>query len=243
MLAGLIGTWAFGYLANAADFRPTYHFVPEQNWMNEPNGLIKIGSTWHLFFQHNPTGNFWGNLAWGHASSTDLVHWKYLPVALGSENGIQSFTGTAYYDEANTSGLGSGTSPPYLAFFTGYFPDSGVQDQRLAFSVDQGNTWTKFQGNPIISQDQEKPHDISGGLEARDPKVFFHDATKKWVMVLAHGGQNKLTFWTSPDAKAWTWQNDFTSSDIPGFPGDAKGWEVPDLSQLPVEGSTEKKWV
>ncbi|EKG19847.1 Glycoside hydrolase family 32 [Macrophomina phaseolina MS6] len=211
--------------------------------MNEPNGLIKIGSTWHLFFQHNPTGNFWGNIVWGHATSTDLVSWEYLPVALGNENGIQSFTGTSYYDDANTSGLGTEDSPPYLAFFTGYFPDTGVQDQRLAFSLDQGATWTKVGENPVISKEQEAPHDITAGLETRDPKVFFHNATEKWVMILAHGGQNKMTFWTSPDTKKWEWQSDFTSNAIPGLPGDVTAWEVPDFFQLAVEGSTEKKWV
>ncbi|RYP43025.1 hypothetical protein DL770_011884 [Monosporascus sp. CRB-9-2] len=243
VLAGLIWTWIFSYLASADDFRPTFHFVPEQNWMNEPNGLIKIGFTWHLFFQHNPTGNFWGNMAWGHATSTDLVRWEYLPVALGNENGIQSFTGTSYYDDANSSGLGTADNPPYLAFFTGYFPNSGVQDQRLAYSSDRGTTWTKYTGNPIISQEQETPHDITGGLETRDPKVFFHAPTDKWVMILAHGGQNKMTFWTSPDTKNWTWQSDITSSDIPGLPGDVQGWEVPDFFELPIEDSEQKKWV
>lgn len=243
MLAGLIWSWIFGCAAIADDFRPTFHFVPEQNWMNEPNGLIKIGSTWHLFFQHNPTGNFWGNLSWGHATSTDLVNWEYLPVAIASENGIQSFTGTSYYDDANTSGLGTAANPPYLAFFTGYFPDTGVQDQRLAYSLDDGTTWTKYRGNPIISRAQETPHDVTGGLETRDPKVFFHAPTDKWIMILAHGGQNKLTFWTSPDTKTWTWQSDFTSSNIPGFPGGITGWEVPDFFELPIDGSTQKKWV
>lgn len=228
--------------AFADDFRPTYHFAPE-NWMNEPNGLIKIGDTWHLFFQHNPTGNFWGNIHWGHATSTDLINWKNQPEALGVEGGIESFTGTAWYDEANDSGLGTEGEPPYLAFFTGYFPDSGVQDQRLAFSVDQGSTWTKLPDNPIISKEQEAPHDITGGLETRDPKVFFHEPTGKWVMILSHGGQDKMTFWTSTDTKDWTWQSDFTSQNVTGLPSGIKGWEVPDFFELPIEGTSEKKWV
>jgi sucrose-6-phosphate hydrolase SacC (GH32 family) len=240
---GLLLTWICGHPANADDFRPTFHFVPEKNWMNEPNGLIKIGSIWHLFYQHNPTGNFWGNIVWGHATSTDLVRWEHLPVALGNEGGIQSFTGTSYYDSANTSALGNTQSSPYLAFFTGYFPDTGVQDQRLAFSVDQGNTWTKFEGNPIISKEKEAPHDSTGGLETRDPKVFYHEPTKNWVMILAHGGQNKMTFWTSPDAKQWTWRSDFISNAISGLSDDIKGWEVPDFFELAVNGSSEKKWV
>ncbi|KAJ6062153.1 glycosyl hydrolase family protein [Penicillium canescens] len=225
------------------DFRPTFHFVPEQNWMNEPNGLIKIGPTWHLFYQHNPTGNFWGNLSWGHATSTDLVSWDHRPVAISSADGIQAFTGTSYFDSENLSGLGTLSDPPYLAFYTGYFPSSGVQDQRLAYSLDQGVTWTKYQGNPIISQSQEVPHDITKGLETRDPKVFYHSPTSRWVMILAHGGQNKLTFWTSTDTKNWTWRSDFAASNIVGFPSGVNGWEVPDFFELQIEGTTEKKWV
>lgn len=225
------------------DFRPGFHFVPEENWMNEPNGLIKIGSTWHLFFQHNPTGNFWGNLSWGHATSTDLVSWTHKPVAISSADGVQAFTGTAYLDSQNLSGLGSSSNPPYLAFYTGYFPSTGVQDQRLAYSLDQGITWIKYPGNPIISKTQEEPHDITKGLETRDPKVFYHTPSSRWVMILAHGGQNKVTFWTSSDALAWTWRSDFTASNIPNLPGGINGWEVPDFFELPVKGTTQKKWV
>ncbi|SPO06590.1 related to inulinase [Cephalotrichum gorgonifer] len=225
------------------DFRPVFHFVPEQNWMNEPNGLIKIGSTWQLFFQHNPTGNFWGNLSWGHATSTDLVSWTHKPVAIPSADGVQAFTGTAFFDSQNLSGLGSSSNPPYLAFYTGYFPSTGVQDQRLAYSLDQGVTWIKYAGNPIISQTQEEPHDITKGLETRDPKVFYHTPSSRWVMILAHGGQNKVTFWTSSDALSWTWRSDFTASEIPNLPGGINGWEVPDFFELPVKGTTQKKWV
>ncbi|KAL5000430.1 glycosyl hydrolase [Aspergillus recurvatus] len=229
--------------ALAVDYRPAFHFVPEQNWMNEPNGLIKIGSTWHLFYQHNPTANVWGSLNWGHATSNDLIHWTHQPLAITSENGIQAFTGTSYYDAENTSGLGTSQSPPYLAWYTGYFPSNGTQDQRLAFSLDNGATWAKFPENPIISAAQEAPHDVTGGLETRDPKVFFHDASGKWIMVLAHGGQNKLTFWTSTDAKHWTWTSDLTSAQVPGLPSAVRGWEVPDMFEMPIEGTDETTWV
>jgi sucrose-6-phosphate hydrolase SacC (GH32 family) len=138
--------------------------------MNEPNGLIKIGSTWHLFFQHNPTGNFWRNLSCGHATSTDLVSWDHKPVAIPSANGIEAFTGTAYFDPRNLSGLGTSSNPPYLAFYTGYFPSTGAQDQRLAYSLDKGVTEIKYAGNPIIPQAQEEPHDVTKGLETRDPR-------------------------------------------------------------------------
>lgn len=193
------------------------------------------------FFQHNPNENVWGNLSWGHATSEDLVRWRYLPVAFSSSDGIQSFTGTAFYDSGNDSGLGTPDTPPYLAFFTGYFNDSGVQDQRLAYSVDQGATWTKFAGNPILSQLEEAPHDATGGLETRDPKVFFHGPTSKWVMILAHGGQNKFTFWTSDNTKDWAWASEV--ADIPGLPSNVEGWEVPDFFELPIEDSAETRWV
>lgn len=243
MLAGLACAGIFGGLAKADDFRPSFHFAPEQNWMNEPNGLIKIGDTWHLFFQHNPTGNFWGNIVWGHATSTDLIHWEHQPVAINNDDGIQSFTGTAYYDEENTSGLGADGNPPYLAFFTGWVEETTVQDQRLAYSVDGGATWTKHPDNPIISQEEETPYDETGGLETRDPKVFFHAESEQWVMILAHGGQDKMTFWTSPDTLEWTFASNFTSEDVPGLSGDITGWEVPDFFELPIEGSGETTWV
>ncbi|KAL2834121.1 glycosyl hydrolase [Aspergillus pseudoustus] len=229
--------------ALAEDYRPLFHFHPEQNWMNEPNGLIKIGSTWHLFYQHNPTANVWGNLNWGHATSSDLLHWTHQPLAITAENGIQAFTGTAYYDSENISGLGSPDSPPYLAYYTGYFPSNGTQDQRLAYSVDAGDTWTKFPGNPIISAAQEAPHDETGGLETRDPKVFFHEPSGKWIMILAHGGQDKLSFWSSTDALKWAWVSDLTSEDVSGLPSGITGWEVPDIFQLPIEGTGETTWV
>ncbi|KAL2816586.1 glycosyl hydrolase [Aspergillus cavernicola] len=229
--------------AVADDFRPVFHFVPEQNWMNEPNGLIKIESTWHLFYQHNPTANVWGNLNWGHATSNDMVHWTHEPLAITSEDGVEAFTGTSYYDPENTSGLGTSANPPYLAWYTGYFPSNGTQDQRLAYSVDDGATWEKFQGNPVISAAQETPHDSTGGLETRDPKVFFHEPSGKWVMILSHGGQDKLTFWTSMDGKSWTWESDLTAGDINGLPSGITGWEVPDMFQLPIQGTDDTSWV
>ncbi|KAH8779770.1 glycosyl hydrolase [Diaporthe sp. PMI_573] len=241
LLAGLSWPLFLSHLVSADDFRPSFHFVPEKNWMNEPNGLIKIGPTWHLFFQHNPNANVWGNLSWGHATSNDLVKWQHLPVAIPSSNGIQSFTGTAFYDSGNVSGLGTSENPPYLAFYTGYISDSGVQDQRLAYTVNEGATWTKFPGNPILSQQEEAPHDATGGLETRDPKVFFHGPTSKWVMILAHGGQNKFSFWTSDNATGWTWVSEV--ANITGLPVDVEGWEVPDFFELPIEDSTETKWV
>ncbi|KAB8226988.1 glycoside hydrolase family 32 protein [Aspergillus alliaceus] len=242
-LRALSVAWALVSQVVADDFRPAFHFAPDKNWMNEPNGLIKIGSTWHLFYQHNPTANVWGNINWGHATSSDLLHWAYLPVAIENENGIEAFTGTSYYDANNTSGLGTSDNPPYLAWFTGYFPSNGTQDQRLAFSLDLGTTYVKLPGNPVIASVQEAPHDVTGGLESRDPKVFFHSPSGKWVMVLAHGGQNKMTFWSSTDSKSWIWESDLLSTQIKGFPSSITGWEVPDMFELPIHGTNETTWV
>lgn len=227
----------------AEDFRPVYHFAPRQNWMNEPNGLIRIGSTWHLFFQHNPSGNVWANLSWGHATSPDLLNWMHRPVALAYEDGVMSFSGTAVADPRNLSGLGTARNPPYLAFYTGHQPDGGIQDQRLAFSLDEGVTWRKYAGNPIISAEQEAPHDVTDGRETRDPKVLWHEASRRWVMVLTHGGQNKASFWTSPNALDWTWRSDVSELDLPGLPGDIEGWEVPDFFELPIIGESGTRWV
>jgi sucrose-6-phosphate hydrolase SacC (GH32 family) len=108
--------------------------------------------------------------------------------------------------------------------------------------VDQGDAWTKYSENPIISQEQETPHVTTGGLVTRDPRVFFHKGSEAWIMVLSHEGQNKLSFWTSPDAKAWTWNNDLKVGDIPGLPSDVKVWEVPDFFELTVKGTSDTKW-
>ncbi|KAF5244102.1 hypothetical protein FANTH_7857 [Fusarium anthophilum] len=120
------------------DFRPLYHFAPDQNCMNEPNDLIQIGSEWHFFSQHNPTGNFWGNLSWGHATSAGLVNWTHLRVTISSANGIQALTGTSDFDEENKPGLGTSEGLPYLAFYIEYFPNTEAQDQRLGYNLKQG---------------------------------------------------------------------------------------------------------
>lgn len=143
-------------------------------------------------------------------------------------------------DRNNTSGLGAAENPPYLAFYTGYYPSTGVQDQRTTYSLDGSATFTKFAGNPVLPQSQEAPHGVTGGLEIRDPKEFWHEQTGRWAMILAHGGQNKMSFWTSTDAKSWAWRSDFRSSDIPGFPAGATGWEVPHFFEMPIQGTSEK---
>ncbi len=213
-------------------FRPGYHFSPRFYWTNEPNGLVQHDGTWHLFYQHNPFNSDWGNMSWGHAVSADLVHWEQRPVALPGENGVMVFSGTATLDAGNTSGLGTAPNPPLIAAYTGLNIFTGRQDQRLAFSLDGGDTWTKYAGNPVL--------DI-GSNEFRDPKVLWHGPTGRWVMVNSHGGQNKVSFWSSPNLIDWTFESEFFST---GMPGGITGWEVPDLFELPVDGNpNDTRWV
>ncbi|MEO1528086.1 MAG: glycoside hydrolase family 32 protein [Planctomycetota bacterium] len=209
-------------------FRPQFHFTPEINWMNDPNGLVFFAGEYHLFFQYNPFGNEWGHMSWGHAVSRDLVHWEHLPLALAEEDGTMIFSGCAVVDWKNTSGFGRGGIPPMVAIYTGH--RSNNQSQHVAFSLDRGRTWTKFAGNPVI--------DI-GEKDFRDPKVFWHEATKRWIMVVALAVAKKVQFYSSPDLKTWTLQSAFGPAGVES----KSNWECPDLFELPIEGSEETCWV
>ena len=129
-------------------YRPQFHFTPEMNWMNDPNGLVYYEGEYHLFYQHNPHGNEWGHMSWGHAVSRDLVHWKHLPIALHDENGVMCFSGCCVVDWKNSSGFGKNGKPPLVAIYTGHGYQNQTQD--LAYSNDNGRTWTKYSGNPVL---------------------------------------------------------------------------------------------
>lgn len=128
--------------------RPQVHFSPEINWMNDPNGLVYHDGEYHLFYQYNPAGNSWGHMSWGHAVSPDLAHWKHLPLAIPEANGVMAFSGCCVVDHQNTSGFGISGRAPMVAVYTGH--GRGKQVQNLAYSNDNGRTWTKFAGNPVI---------------------------------------------------------------------------------------------
>ena len=162
-----------GVQAQNEAFRPQFHFTPERNWMNDPNGLVFYEGEWHLFYQHNPYGDKWGHMSWGHAVSRDLIHWEHLPLALAEEDSIMIFSGSAVVDWKNTSGFGRNGKPPLVAIYTGH--REGTQDQRIAFSNDRGRTWTKVPGHVL---------DLHMA-DFRDPRVFWHDATSRWVMAVA----------------------------------------------------------
>jgi fructan beta-fructosidase len=216
---------AFGQERYREPFRPQFHFTPERNWMNDPNGMVFYEGEWHLFYQYNPQGDRWGHMSWGHAVSRDLVRWEHLPLAL-AEDDVMIFSGSAVVDWKNTSGFGKNEKPPLVAIYTGH--REGRQDQRLAYSTDRGRTWTKFTGNPVLDLKM---------ADFRDPKVFWHEGTSRWVMTVALPAEQKVHFYASPDLKAWKYVGEFGSA------GATNGlWECPDLFPLPIEGGGAK-WV
>ncbi len=213
-------------------YRPQFHFTPAKNFMNDPNGLVYYRGEYHLFYQHNPFENFWGHMSWGHAVSPDMVHWTHLPVALREENGIMVFSGSAAVDWNNSSGLCVSTDPSdpscLVAVYTGH--GHGLQTQNLAYSNDNGRTWTKYAGNPVL--------DI-GSAEFRDPKLIWHEATQKWVLVTVLAQEFKVRFWGSKDLIHWEKLSDFGPAAATGGV-----WECPDLFQLPVDDPPDRsKWV
>ncbi len=209
--------------------RPRFHFTPPRNFINDPNGLVFLDGEYHLFYQHNPEGDRWGHMSWGHAVSRDLLRWEHLPIALREQDGIMIFSGSAVFDAKNTSGLGRPDSPPMVAVYTG--DGHKTQTQNLASSTDRGRTWAKFPGNPVLDL-----HSNS----FRDPKVFRHGPTDRWIMATVLADDRKVRLWGSKDLKAWEPLGDF------GPAGSAKGvWECPELFEAPVENGDdgETRWV
>jgi fructan beta-fructosidase len=214
--------------------RPQFHFSPEKMWMNDPNGLVYFDGEYHLFYQHYPDSTVWGPMHWGHAVSTDLLHWQHLPIALFPDSLGYIFSGSAVVDWNNTSGLGKNNQPPLVAIFTYHLMEgekAGRQDfqyQGIAYSHDRGRTWFKYEGNPVIPN--------QGIRDFRDPKVFWHDASKHWVMVLSMGTQ--VGIFTSPDLKKWELASKFGQQE--GAHGGV--WECPDLFEININGTAEKRW-
>jgi fructan beta-fructosidase len=211
-------------------WRPRFHFTPRANWTNDPNGMVFYDGEYHLFYQFNPFGDKWGHMSWGHAVSRDLVRWEHLPVALREENDIMVFSGSAVVDWKNTSGFGKEGKPPLVAIYTGHYTKKPLQNQHIAYSNDRGRTWTTYSGNPVL--------DI-GARDFRDPKVFWHEPTRRWVMVVSWPVHRKVRFYASPNLKVWTHLNDF------GPAGSTTGiWECPDLFPVNVENKAgARKWV
>lgn len=209
------------------EYRPAFHFTPKENWMNDPNGLVYFDGEYHLFFQYNPHGKDWGHMSWGHAVSTDLVHWDELPIAM-PEREFMIFSGSVVVDWTNTSGLGLEGHPPLIALYTAFDPSSERQTQHVAYSHDRGRTWSDHPGNPVLRHEQE---------HFRDPKVFWHAPSNAWVLVVALAREHKVQIYRSTNLIAWNLASEF------GPAGSTSGqWECPDLIEVPVEASGEYAW-
>lgn len=207
--------------------RPQFHFSPQQNWMNDPNGLVYENGTYHLFFQQNPAAPMAGNIHWGHATSPDLVHWQQQDTALAPDSLGLIFSGSAVLDAQNTSGLGQPGRPPLVALFTSHSEKKEKQDrqdvenQSLAYSLDHGQTWTKYAQNPVLKN--------QGSRDFRDPKVSWYAPGQKWLMALS--AHDHVEFYSSKNLLRWTKESDF------GRELGAHGgvWECPDLIQVKDE--------
>lgn len=218
-------------------FRPQYHFTPATNWMNDPNGMVYYEGEYHLFYQHHPHSNIWGPMHWGHAISTDMIHWEHQPIALFPDEHGTIFSGSAVADIHNTSGLGTKENPPLVAIFTYHDVKAkqegklDFQTQGIAYSTDKGRTWTKYESNPVLKN--------PGIKDFRDPKVsWFGDKEDngKWIMTLAV--KDKISFYSSPNLIDWQHESDFN----PAWGAYGGVWECPDLFELPTaDGGT--KWV
>lgn len=208
-------------------YRPQFHFTPEKNWLNDPNGLVFYKGKYHMFYQYNPYGNKWGNMSWGHAVSKDLVHWKHLPVALRPDKLGMIFSGSVVVDKYNTSGLFKGKSGGLIAIYTG---GGETQHQSIAYSMDEGKTWIKYEGNPVIPN--------PGIKDFRDPKVIWYEKEQKWVMILAVG--DHVGLYSSKNLIEWKYMSKFGEKE--GAHGGV--WECPELFELPVNGDPNNtKWV
>jgi fructan beta-fructosidase len=213
-------------------FRPGFHFSPPSHWMNDPNGLVYYEGEYHLFYQHHPYGNTWGPMHWGHAVSQDMVHWRHEPIALFPDEHGAIFSGCCVVDWNNSSGLFEG-SHGLVAIFThaDTCPKTGRPRQRqsLAYSSDKGRTWHKYEGNPVLTE--------SDLIDFRDPKVFWHSQSERWVMAVVAG--DHVRFYGSKNLLEWSLTGEFGHGE-----GSHDGvWECPDLFELPIDGSGRSKWV
>ncbi len=219
----------FSSITNAQDFkekyRPQFHFSPKANWMNDPNGMVYLNGTYHLFYQYYPKDKVWGPMHWGHATSKDLISWKEQGIALFPDN-----LGSAVIDHQNTAGFGKGA---IVAIYTSHDPileqkRTGTHEtQSIAYSLDEGKSWTKYKGNPVIAN--------PGISDFRDPKVMWFEPQQKWIMTLAT--KDRITFYSSKDLKSWSRESDFGAQEG----GHGGVWECPDLFPILHEG--KQVWV
>ena len=226
-LSGLASIDQFDSIKDSRDLyheplRPQFHFTSRRGWLNDPNGLVHFKGEYHLFYQHNPFGWNWGNMCWGHAVSKDLVHWRELPVALYPDEHGAMWSGSAVVDWNNTAGFQSGREPALVAMITAA---GNPFTQEIAYSIDSGRTWTKYNKNPVLGHI---------AADNRDPKVTWFAPEKKWVMSL-YLDHNYYAIFDSKDLKHWNKLQNFT------LPGDA---ECPNFFEMPLNGDTnDLRWV
>ena len=213
--------------SNRETYRPVYHHTPMYGWMNDPNGMFYKDGVYHLYFQYNPYGSMWANMTWGHSTSTDLTHWTYEGTAIVPDAWGAIFSGSCVVDKDNTAGFGKGA---VVAFYTSAksTPWGDIQSQSMAYSLDNGKTFIKYEHNPILTSTER---------DFRDPKVFWYAPGKHWVMMLAVG--QEMQIYSSGNLKVWKKESSFGA--MQGAHGGV--WECPDLVELPIEGTKEKKWV
>ena len=207
---------------NVEKFRPAYHHSPVYGWMNDPNGLFYKDGVWHLYYQWNPYGSQWENMTWGHSTSTDGLHWTPQPTAIEADALGAIFSGCCVVDKNNTAGFGNGA-------IVAYYTSAGArQTQSMAFSLDGGQTFTKYAGNPVI---------VSDVPDFRDPHIFWNEEAGFWNMVLASG--QEMSIYSSKDLKQWKHESNFGLT----YGNHSGVWECPDLMKLPVDGTGEQKWM
>ena len=207
---------------NVEKFRPAYHHSPVYGWMNDPNGLFYKDGVWHLYYQWNPYGSQWENMTWGHSTSTDGLHWTPQPTAIEADALGAIFSGCCVVDKNNTAGFGNGA-------IVAYYTSAGArQTQSMAYSLDGGQTFTKYAGNPVI---------VSDVPDFRDPHIFWNEEAGFWNMVLASG--QEMSIYSSKDLKQWKHESNFGLT----YGNHGGVWECPDLMKLPVDGTGEQKWM
>ena len=208
--------------ANREKYRPVYHHTPAWGWMNDPNGLFYKDGVWHLYFQYNPYGSQWENMTWGHSTSTDLIHWTFQGAPIEADAWGTIFSGSAVVDHNNTAGFGKGA---VVAMYTSAGEN---QTQSIAYSNDNGQTFTKYDGNPVLT---------SNTPDYRDPHVFWNEDIKRWNMIMAEG--QHMDIYSSADLKEWKLESQFGAE----YGNHGGVWECPDLMKMKVRGTDQYKWM
>ena len=208
--------------ANREKYRPVYHHTPAWGWMNDPNGMFYKDGVWHLYFQYNPYGSQWENMTWGHSTSTDLIHWTFQGAPIEADAWGTIFSGSAVVDHNNTAGFGKGA---VVAMYTSAGEN---QTQSIAYSNDNGQTFTKYDGNPVLT---------SNTPDYRDPHVFWNEDIKRWNMIMAEG--QHMDIYSSADLKEWKLESQYGAE----YGNHGGVWECPDLMKMKVRGTDQYKWM